>query len=649
MQPRRSGWVCWEGTKEKYALQPRDGQSKELVLGVAAGSRCDRLSELRADNVWNGAVRLAQLIEQGHLCCARKRVLELGAGAALPSLVLLAQPLDRLPSAVVISDYADPAIIDAMRDNVTVNRDVLRSDLCRVVGHTWGTETSSLAVACASILGDEAGAGGATGTFDVALLAEVMWNSDLHAALVETLCGVLSPTGEGWMCHCRHWEGHEAADAHFAAIARDRGLVVEAIATAAAEMPDVFSGEAQTAHVFRIRRAAVVAAERLATSDAHTVAQDAAASLATCPRAVSPPPASLPAASPPTAAPADAVSPVASLTTLPDDCFEQVCEWLFHVDGRHAPLRSLAALRASSVRLHAAGGSRAVLDRLAYLAGAPAGVVASIEQLAVRSAVCALVERGGALVGFEFAGTALDDEAGTDSHLPGSRAILGAWARLLVRHPTLRARIDAHCGITAPRVLAGVYSRKRGLSVAAELAACGVSMRRVAIAGWGKTLARRAAGSAHPNGDPARMGCGWAEVFVHWPAEDVCDLCDCETAGGLELPTRPGYYTPARGGRPRLPRVQCADDVSDGSEGSGDDDHGDGGALRDGGGGQEEGDEEEDSGPDAAEGGSTSGSEDEAGGQGGSEAEEEEAQLRRGLLADDDDEEEGGAGGGAGG
>jgi hypothetical protein len=48
------------------------------------------------------------------------------------------------------------------------------------------------------------------------------------------------------------------------------------------------------------------------------------------------------------------------------------------------------------------------------------------------------------------------------------------------------------------------------------------------VRGWGKRLTRRAARSEHPNGDAARAGYGWGEIFL--------------SVHGMELPARPEYY-----------------------------------------------------------------------------------------------------------
>ena len=641
-----AGWVGWEGVKEKYPLRGGDGGPRHLELGVASGSRCARLCELHAGSVWNGAVRLAELIDSGclHGRLTGKAVLELGAGAALPSLVLLSQSTTKCsPSAVVISDYDDPAIIEAIRDNVESNAALLHTELCRVVGHTWGTDASPLLAARASILGS-CHAGPRVephGRFDVVLLAEIMWNTELHAALIESLCKLLAPNGEILMCHCRHWEGHEKADQHFFKLAADRGVVVEPCEAMNRDMPCLFSGETQTAHVFRLRWAAAVAAERLVATaslpneDRHseTDTNQLATELLTSAEALAD-------VAPITSPSGEPSSPdaLASLETLPDDLLEHVCEALLRSEGRHAP-RALAALQRCCHRLVTSTSAVGFLNRLGACVGAPSGAIRSLEQLAVYSAVQALVERGGALVGFEFAGTALDDEAGTDSALPGTRAILGAWANFLRRHPSVVVRIDAHCGVTAPCALAPSYSRRRGLSVAMELASCGISLQRVHICGWGKQLARRAARSSHANGAPARMGCGWAELFAQWPGDDSRDA-----EGLVELPLRPDYYPSLRRSG-RTPRLQCADDVSDGSDGGPSDLDPRDAAAQSG----EEG-YSTDGGPEAADGWS-SGSD--AGGDGrlrrgeggdpdphGVSSDEEELLLRRGLLDEQDDDDD---------
>lgn len=62
MTRRDAGWVGWEGVHEEYQLVSNTAGPRTLKLGVASGSRCPRLGHLHAGSIWNGAVRLAQVL-----------------------------------------------------------------------------------------------------------------------------------------------------------------------------------------------------------------------------------------------------------------------------------------------------------------------------------------------------------------------------------------------------------------------------------------------------------------------------------------------------------------------------------------------------------------------------------------------------------
>ena len=100
---------------------------------------------------------------------------------------------------MIISDYDDTAIVEAMQDNLQTNRHAVALDLCRVAGHVWGTNTAPLTNALCDVLGSSC-----ISRFDVVLLAEIMWDPSLHASLIATLAAVLGVDGEVWMCHCHH-------------------------------------------------------------------------------------------------------------------------------------------------------------------------------------------------------------------------------------------------------------------------------------------------------------------------------------------------------------------------------------------------------------------------------------------------------------
>ena len=134
-----------------------------------------------------------------------------------------------------------------------------------------------------------------------------------------------------------------------------------------------------------------------------------------------------------------------------------------------------------------------------------------------------------AQVGFEFGGTMLDFDDGRESTVEHSQARIRAIAEAMSRHASATAVIDAHVGPTAPGSVALSYSSQRGAVVAAILVwEHQIAVQRLRVRYWGKRLVRRAAESAHPNGDAPRSGNGWGELFIQ-----------CH---GVEIPKRPGYY-----------------------------------------------------------------------------------------------------------
>ena len=70
-------------------------------------------------------------------------VIELGAGCALPSLLL--STLSDPPSLVVVTDYPDEGILGNLKRNVEKNRNVVTKG-CSVqsYGYEWGTDASHL-------------------------------------------------------------------------------------------------------------------------------------------------------------------------------------------------------------------------------------------------------------------------------------------------------------------------------------------------------------------------------------------------------------------------------------------------------------------------------------------------------------------------
>jgi EEF1A N-terminal glycine/lysine methyltransferase len=89
------------------------------------------------------AATIAYAREPGHLRAVAAPVVELGAGCALPSVLLSTLAHPRTPALVVPTDYPDPLILGNLRRNVERNAP-LAAPGCRVEckGHAWGDEAS---------------------------------------------------------------------------------------------------------------------------------------------------------------------------------------------------------------------------------------------------------------------------------------------------------------------------------------------------------------------------------------------------------------------------------------------------------------------------------------------------------------------------
>ncbi|PCH36336.1 hypothetical protein WOLCODRAFT_82177 [Wolfiporia cocos MD-104 SS10] len=143
---------------------------------------------LHASSIWVSSLfladhmhdlRLARHLARASARGAPLRVLELGAGAGLPG-ILLARRHDGVR--VVSSDYPDAGLIKTLAENVARNG---AQDRCRAVPYAWGSDPAPLFSAFA---GPEPHA---LDGFDVVLATDTLWNSELHGTFIQTLCVTL--------------------------------------------------------------------------------------------------------------------------------------------------------------------------------------------------------------------------------------------------------------------------------------------------------------------------------------------------------------------------------------------------------------------------------------------------------------------------
>lgn len=173
--------------------------------------------------LWNAGRIISTFFEKSPSLVKGKNVLELGAGAGLPSLVCKLLGAER----VVVSDYPDPDLVANLWKNV----DTLRStsdlkddgeDKLVAEGYCWGNDAAPLL----SHLPPSPEPG-----FDVLILADLLFNHSEHEKLVKTIEFTLKKTSDAkalvFFTPYRPWLYEK--DMAFFDICRARGFIVEKI------------------------------------------------------------------------------------------------------------------------------------------------------------------------------------------------------------------------------------------------------------------------------------------------------------------------------------------------------------------------------------------------------------------------------------
>ncbi|KAK6523237.1 hypothetical protein TWF694_006127 [Orbilia ellipsospora] len=141
----------------------------DIKLGLANIRKSD--TRLFSHHLWNAGVEVAGMIENGEIDVEEENVLELGAGAALPSL------LSALAGArsVVITDYPAPEILENITSNICLNSTILSSSKPpEVYGHTWGDLSDDVAKAY-------------THAFTRVIAADTLWMDYEHENLAKSM------------------------------------------------------------------------------------------------------------------------------------------------------------------------------------------------------------------------------------------------------------------------------------------------------------------------------------------------------------------------------------------------------------------------------------------------------------------------------
>ncbi|KAL8919294.1 MAG: hypothetical protein Q9208_006859 [Pyrenodesmia sp. 3 TL-2023] len=165
--------------------KPATFESRTLQTGETLRLRLVGHNPLWGHHLWNGAQVVTDYL-YGHReeLVHGKNVLELGAGAGMPSIAAAIWGAKN----VVVTDYPDEDLVENMRINVEAAKEFLPRSSASVVvqGHVWGANMEEL---LANLPSDSHG-------FDTLILADLLFNHSQHAALVATVKATLARTAQ---------------------------------------------------------------------------------------------------------------------------------------------------------------------------------------------------------------------------------------------------------------------------------------------------------------------------------------------------------------------------------------------------------------------------------------------------------------------
>lgn len=220
------------------------------VPGVEAASSAE--PSLFVDALWPGALFLADYLGRHPSAVRGLTVLELGAGAGLPSLVSCKLGASR----VVVTDYPAAGVVENLRELLADNG--IAESLCEALPHVWGQDPGPLL----SLLPPSAQHGG-EGGFDVLLLAELLWQDTaaLQPALLQSVLACLGPHGVALVSFAhRPTAAHSPAhDLRLFDLAAAAGLSTALLETNATDYCDDSNGIGEgpvPVHLYAMRRTA---------------------------------------------------------------------------------------------------------------------------------------------------------------------------------------------------------------------------------------------------------------------------------------------------------------------------------------------------------------------------------------------------------
>ena len=174
------GLDLFKEPEDFYAPEkPATSTSYTTKLGDVIPLRLVGHNPLWGHLLWNAGQITARYIEENAVdLVAGRNVLELGAGAGLPSLICAMSGAKK----VVVTDYPDIDLIENLQYNINHSLDQQYQPIIIVKGYLWGNDVEPLK---AELTFPERG-------FEVMILADILFNHSEHEKLVSTVRQTLS-------------------------------------------------------------------------------------------------------------------------------------------------------------------------------------------------------------------------------------------------------------------------------------------------------------------------------------------------------------------------------------------------------------------------------------------------------------------------
>lgn len=159
----------------KYNKQNDSSLSNNFIYELPFQILTPEQHSLWAHCIWNAGKSLAKAILNQKINVKGKRIIELGAGAALPSMAAILMGAEL----VVATDYPEESLLEPLKINLQVNMEKYNkpesSGHWKVSGYTWGTDLNAL---------KQFNHGK---NFDIVIQSDVICNHSQHQNLLNTV------------------------------------------------------------------------------------------------------------------------------------------------------------------------------------------------------------------------------------------------------------------------------------------------------------------------------------------------------------------------------------------------------------------------------------------------------------------------------